>query len=149
MCFTVTKSCTKPLIAEEDIVCYKAFDYFRLTANDISWQECIHHEQKESIGFISSWQNFPYEYGKEYSLKVFSESKYSPGQELHNGFHSFIEPVNIFGYDGRYVIPCIIPKGTRYMKELVEDITEGKSTYISEKIIIGTKEQVKLAIHCF
>lgn len=147
MCFTVTKDNTKVLVAQEDIVCYKAFDYFidekLLKKERIKYSDAYKIESIGSVGFLSSWQDYKYSWESHHTNDALSQPQYEIYESLYEGFHSFINTTGINGMDGRYIIPCIIPKGARYMIQIdVQSHDRDRSVYISNEIIIGSRDQV-------
>ena len=103
MCFTRQKENWDIKIAEEDIICYKLRSYF------------------DSREYHSSYyRSFKYKFNKKYTLWFWNPTK----SNIKKGFHSFINhPINNY-----YV--CIIPKGSKYLANTVEN------EYVSNKIII-------------
>lgn len=107
----------KPLVAEEDIICYK-------------------HGYMENGNFISSYQNYKYDIGKKQDeISLFQPEEFHGHIVLKKGYHSFSSYevalrdmyalISLFGARRTEEVKTfIIPKGAYYyensaMKELV------------------------------
>jgi hypothetical protein len=114
MCFTINdRLCAKPLIAQEDIICYK----------DI--QDTM----------SSEYNKFIYKFNKVYriwfwKLKIMQDQKKEHDTRgIYRGFHSW----KVRGNQRWNLIKvqCIIPKGARYYFS--------ETQYVSNRIIIKEK----------
>ena len=119
MCFIINDDFKEPLIAEEDIVCYKT----------------CHESLLIQDAYISILRGFIYEKGKRYDLDKPLKIKLSDLFDSHiieNGFHSFC--TYDYAKDETYyfslIMECIIPKGSTYYHN--PDFVE----YVSDSIIV-------------
>lgn len=98
MCFIVDENNTEILIANKDIICYKY----------------TYNEYIGKNGFLSMFTTFPYTFNILYKRNVLRGTRSNKIQ--HNvGFHSYIKKPYMLN-DNKRTIKCIIPKGSRYLK---------------------------------
>jgi len=111
MCFVVRKNQTKVQIADKDIVCWK-------------------HVYPEGKDYISEFRGFRYKKGKLNQRDVLKEKEYNSNEGLSEGFHSFSKRLEADGWWEVKLRKFIIPKGSRYLIDPMED------EYISNQIIM-------------
>lgn len=93
MCFVVHRDFPSPLIAEEDIVCYKYLSIYSQEDGGVKY-------------YYSPVQQFEYQVGEEYpEVRLFVE-----GECIDEGYHSYTEEI----HEGDVNAKFIIPKGSFY-----------------------------------
>lgn len=121
MCFRINKETPDPLIAEEDITCWKVL--YRIRGA---------HE------FRSPYQRYRYAPDvkhEEIELKVVPGSKYDYSPEhIEEGYHSYIDryKAEVMEWAADCVVKCAIPKGSKYY------VNNTSGEYVSSNLkIIG------------
>lgn len=127
-----TKKCMTPLIATEDIVCYKVLKQYKNCRKKI--YETPYQDFKVKLGAHY------YQEGKKFQIKKISASYYSgPALEIEEGLHSWqnlSKAKESVGYSSYFyikvIVKCTIPKGSEYYIGINED-------YCSDNLIYGTR----------
>ena len=122
MCLLTIQS--KPLVAEEDIICYKV--YFKSK----NWYE------SPVMGDIVTELN--------QVLKT-NLQKSTLGGEVYEGYHSFKYKESadtLYPNNGKVCVKCIIPKGSLYYKGIHDFIFREDDGYCSDTIILCAEEPI-------
>lgn len=139
MCFHIDPNHPNKLVAESDIICYKAF----CGSKDRMLKEkgIIYDDNY----FYSIWMQYQYNKGQLYEVEnafqiTFNSFTTRSNEIIETGFHSYIDPLEYnlmaWGIFGGYLVKCIIPVGAEYY------INEKVGEYVSNKIIIGNDDDI-------
>jgi hypothetical protein len=131
MCFTIHKDYKKPIIAEEDIKCYKLVAPAKYSG--ISY--LLSHKMWETH-FFSRYHQFLYEIGRTYEMEqdLWEEKEvYITTERKRYGFHSYTSPVSPMlhrDHDQEEIIlmEFVIPQGSEFYYD------PEREEYISNKI---------------
>lgn len=137
MCFFVSgsKKYQKEKIAKRDIICYKVFSSRGINGN------------QHGKYIRSYYRNFNYKFGIHYELDGYIDPRLNMNDEpymISVGLHSYTSLekakktiANEMGsYYKKIIIPCVIPKGSRYYHNPYS------KEYVSDQIIIGKFNQI-------
>jgi hypothetical protein len=119
MCFVIDRvEESSARIAKRDMVCYKVFSKYSIS--------------KDKKRVKSLYQSFKYDFGYEYYQTT---PIVSSGNTIGEGLHSYSvkrkAKLIATWRAGGVILPCVIPKGTRYYYNSI------RKEYVSEAIIIG------------
>ena len=116
MCLNISNKFSQPLIATEDICCYKLLEV------DIC----------DSETYVTPYRNMPVKIGCTYT----SELSFNKHGNIEKGLHAYkylsdVEYLCIFRYE--VVVKCLIPKGSRYYRgtfSFDESLASDQLTYV-------------------
>ena len=114
MCFYIHQQHQEPLVATEDIVCYKAF------------VEKDYPVVKDKTKLYSIVQLYPYDTDKRYALPEPLEIE---DNTISKGFHSYLDKKSRFWLEEIY-IECYIPKGANYYYNPI------RKEYVSDELFV-------------
>lgn len=120
----------RPLVADEDIVCYKVLFQYFVDFPDIL--RTPYQYQKIRIQVYLDYQ-IPFTAWDEHEFRSFWRHKLGFSRVVESGFiHTYRDNHSILSFRNEYVFKCIIPKGTKYFIGVDND-------YASERIIFLEK----------
>lgn len=117
MCFYIHPICPEPLVATEDIHCFKAVNRNRI---------------KGHFKYRTPYQNYPLNSGD----KLISQIETAPFRnegKIEEGIHSCITIENAERHYSDVVLKAIIPKGSVYY------FNPRHGEYVSDKLVIGKR----------
>ncbi len=151
MCLT-TKTDARPLIASEDIVCYKflykAADFYENHKSRLGklFMADVKAMVDEGHQFFSPFRSAPYSLGKRYEAKLDEPLPKMYVQEwtIDRGLHTFIieeqarneAKYNDDGDGDCIVVKCRIPAGASYYKGKFHSACGWSDSYASDALIL-------------
>lgn len=147
MCLDValTDGRCEPLVAEEDIVCYKVlFTTAVMLADRVLKKLCESYDADEDAEYMSPYRYAPYDIGKEYTSELDDVWPiHAHSGMVSKGLHTFVDyyeavhRMNDSGgrHRGAVLVKCRIPKGAMYYKGTY-GIFKRSSSYASDRLIL-------------